>query len=242
MKLKKLALLLLATVMLFCNWGCVSEADPEALGYDELMRMVSARDVVCVSEIIDSREESLEYYGRLGYSVAYATIECTDVSYCIDIMNGRRFAVKMKYTIKIEELHETFFDFPWKKGDALTHLSEVLSVYPKQDCMSTILKEYGAETDENGALLLADGRYEWTPTADTVSSCTYSGMSIPLNKGERYIVQLMQHSANDFVSVCHVTPISEDSLYLKNEGYGLEMQDATIEQVAKELYEYIIQE
>ena len=28
---------------------------------------------------------------------------------------------------------------------------------------------------------------------------------------------------------------------LENEGYGLKMQDATIEQVAKELYEYVLQ-
>ena len=235
----KTILLLLAVLMLLC--ACAPTVTSESLGYDELMRMVSARDVVCVSEIIDSREESLAFYGGQGYSVAYATIECTDVAYCIDIMNGRTNGVKMKYTIKIEEIHEAFFDFPWKKGDTLTHLSEVLSVYPKKDCMSTILKEYDAETDENGALVLADGRYEWTPTADTISSCTYSGMSIPLNKGECYIVQLMQHSENEFVSISHVTPISKDSLYLENEGYGLKMQDATIEQVAKELYEYVLQ-
>ena len=55
------------------------------------------------------------------------------------------------------------------------------------------------------------------------------------------IVQLMQHSENEFVSISHVTPISKDSLYLENEGYGLKMQDATIEQVAKELYEYVLQ-
>lgn len=211
------------------------------LTYDELMRLEWRPAIVCYSNALNSLAEMQEHYANTQKSsFAYVTIECTDVRYYIDWGGDMEHCDShIEYHVKVKQVHEMFNGFSYKSGDTIIITeAEDIFVNPNYDQLEEILFQHGAKIGQNGEIVLDNGSYEWIPTKENVGSCLYSGAIIPLNAGEEYIAMLYHFEEKDQIIARYITPISEESLYLVNEGYGIEIEK-TFAKVAQELADYV---
>ena len=197
------------------------------LTYDELMRLEWKSAIVCYAKALNSLAEMQEHYANTQKSsFAYVTVECTEVRHYIDWGGDmEHLDGHIEYHVKVKQVHEMFNGFSYKSGDTIIITeAEDIFVNPNYDKLEEILCQYGAKIGQNGKIVLDNGSYEWIPTKENVGSCLYSGAIIPLNAGEEYIAMLYHFEERDQIIARYITPISEESLYLVNEGYGIEIE------------------